>query len=251
MPLWIFAFCFTFKVIFTKNQGKRKELDCQLLSALCDFKASVFRFLYFCNDFFSQDIPQSQLKIFDTKYQLLIPTSTTQPISMKCNSISICICAFCIFFSAQVCAQNASLCRQAFSAAGESAERQSIHYDYTIGEAVVATFQTGAATLTQGFQQGEECSALVLGTDPTVDFSVLIYPNPTVDYIHFQYEGDAISDRIYIQVVDALGKSIALYEKNTVDFSEIDCRALQAGTYVLFFQDEAGKRLGTFPFVKI
>lgn len=62
-----------------------------------------------------------------------------------CLAIGLCCCLF------QLTAQE--LERQIFSTAGHSYS-ETIHVDYTIGEAVTSTFQ-GAFHNTQGFQQGE------------------------------------------------------------------------------------------------
>lgn len=150
-----------------------------------------------------------------------------------------------------LCAQSAELCRQVISTAGVSAERQNIHYDYTIGEPIVATLQSSANSLTQGFQQADDCTTITLSDVALPSFSVSIFPNPTADYVHVQYEGAERLASVLVHILDVSGQVIHTQTDATVDFAAIDCTAMAAGSYYLVFKNEVGAALGTFPFIKL
>jgi hypothetical protein len=76
----------------------------------------------------------------------------------------------------------------------------------TGGEAVVASKTSNSITLTQGFHQPLSKSAITsleqFGKD---EFSILVYPNPTSDYISIEITKDS-DINLQIEITDVLGK---------------------------------------------
>lgn len=105
----------------------------------------------------------------------------------------------------------------------------------TIGEmTMVETFSASSIILTQGFQQPEDFNVGII-TVAEPDWNITAFPNPTLDYVTVQLDGNNASN-VSLSLYDIAGKLIT-------DFGALQNPAgtmlnisnLAAGAYVLHF----------------
>jgi hypothetical protein len=95
---------------------------------------------------------------------------------------------------------------QVVSSSGGSGQNAQGSLDWTIGEAVTATVSSGNSTLTQGFQQ----PILTLITSQNENnflADVLVYPNPTADFVTLKFE-QGTSSHFNFKIFDMAGKLV-------------------------------------------
>lgn len=146
-----------------------------------------------------------------------------------------------------------NICRQVIGATGGSGLESGLRYDYTLGEAVVATFTAPdeSLTLTQGFHQ-PECATVDAGEAGLPDhWQIQAFPNPTSDHLTVAYvspEGGYLQGRI----IGVDGRLLSDWQ----DFADpsgarLDCGFLPAGLYLLELRDPLTQRSAVIRFVKI
>ena len=146
------------------------------------------------------------------------------------------ICIFFISFSANA--------QQVISSAGNTKTIKlggtEITVSWTIGEGVIATFETSNKNLTQGFHQPLLVDVIPTAVEGSQLLDMVAYPNPTYDKILFK-GGDP--DGIYhIRLVDKLGRVLEQKSVPAVDL-ELEMSKYNNGTYLIeVIEDNTEKR---------
>lgn len=142
--------------------------------------------------------------------------------------------------------------RSVIGAAGTSLSSASFEVDFTVGEAVVTTVESGSFVLTQGFQQGDLDLTGIEAPLLTVDYR--LYPNPTADRVQLDLQA-ARPVTLHLQWFDAQGRQVALPAETLRLGSQpqslhYDLSALATGTYLLRLTDDSGREGHTFRVVR-
>jgi len=77
-----------------------------------------------------------------------------------------------------------------------------------------------------------------------------IYPNPVINELRFELDGDRSQVRV-IQIVNNLGQLVKSYEVNKLDADVLDLRDLSAGMYNVKFVGAEASSLGTKQIIKL
>ncbi|RMG66547.1 MAG: T9SS C-terminal target domain-containing protein [Bacteroidetes bacterium] len=142
--------------------------------------------------------------------------------------------------------------RSVIGAAGTSLSSASYEVDFTVGEAVVTTVESGSFVLTQGFQQGDLATTGIDLPLLTVDYR--LYPNPTTDRVQLDLES-ARPVTLHLQWFDARGRQVDLPTRE-VQVSgasqtlSYDLSSLATGTYMLRLATPDGREGHTFRVVR-
>lgn len=159
----------------------------------------------------------------------------------------------CILVLATVAALPAqTLERSVIGAAGSSLSGATFQVDFTVGEAVVTTVESGSFVLTQGFQQGNLDLTGIEAPLLSVDYR--LYPNPTTAQVQLDLQA-AQPLTLHLQWFDAQGRQVALPAEKVRLGSQpqslhYDLRALATGTYLLRLTDDSGREGHTFRVVR-
>lgn len=136
--------------------------------------------------------------------------------------------------------------QEVVSTSGDFFDNTNGSVSWTLGETVIETFDAGDIMLTQGFQQGD-ISVSTLVNDPSLNFAIDAYPNPTSGYVNLELDLEETKGISYM----LLNMGGRLLEKRTVEGprSRIALHHLETGVYfVRVVQD--GNLLKTFKIVK-
>ncbi len=118
--------------------------------------------------------------------------------------------------------------------------------DWTMGEPVTVTFAVGSDMLTQGFQQPNLLATSINNVE--TDYSVLVFPNPSIDFIQLQFHN--LKQILTIDLFSSDGKLLQSKEVNTVSELQIDMSKYAAGTYLLSVKDSNSK-IKTYQVIKL
>ena len=149
------------------------------------------------------------------------------------------IIVICIFFIA-----SSASSQQVISSAGNTKTIKlggtEITVSWTIGEGVIATFETSNKNLTQGFHLPLMVEIFPTAIEGSQLLDMVAYPNPTYDKILFK-GGDP--DGIYhIRLVDKLGRVLEQKSVPAVDL-ELEMSKYNNGTYLIeVIEDNTEKR---------
>jgi hypothetical protein len=124
------------------------------------------------------------------------------------------------------------------SSSGGSGQSTQGSLAWTIGEPVTATMGNGSNTLTQGFQQPTLLIATALQNNPELK-ELLVYPNPTADYIIIKTAGNT-SQQFTYQIFDKTGKLVASGLSKAGN-NHISFQGLATGLYTLRLTDNQSK----------
>ncbi len=105
----------------------------------------------------------------------------------------------------------------------------------TIGEPITATLVGGNATLTQGFHQGTISITSV--REQLYEQNILVYPNPTVDMVQVQYDGDNAHWQLHTLDGKLITEGLLLQGNNSIDM-----KTLAQATYFLTITGADSKR---------
>lgn len=143
----------------------------------------------------------------------------------------------CISISLLIKAQT--VMPQVVATSGGSGQNAQGSLSWTVGQTVISTVSGGGATLTQGFQQ----PTLLLPTSQiTLDetLGLLIYPNPTADFVYLQTTANLSNTALQFSVFDATGKLVnqgnVVQQKTQVSFA-----GMAAGNYTISVNDKHSK----------
>jgi len=117
----------------------------------------------------------------------------------------------------------------------------------TMGETSTETYSNASGSITQGFQQ---CFIQIIpgASIETLNFDLLVYPNPTSDAITIKTNNGLI-DELSVSIYDSDGRAMDLIFLNS-SVSRIDLTNFRAGNYILQLKDRNQSTLRTFTIIK-
>lgn len=115
------------------------------------------------------------------------------------------------------------------SSAGDSFNNTSYQLDWSIGECVTATHSAGAYVITQGFHQNTYIITSV--EDLRADIEMLVYPNPTSDFINLKVESSKV-ESLQFTITDLSGK-VLQNGKFANQTEQIYFSSYAVGTYLI------------------
>ena len=118
---------------------------------------------------------------------------------------------------------------------------------YTVGEAVVATIQSGSTVLTQGFHQPQFITTAVKET--FLPGAVEVFPNPTDALVQVRLKEISL-ENIVVALHDAAGRTVAT-AKTGSHLWQADLSVVATGCYWLTVTDTKTKQSNLFKIVKI
>lgn len=142
--------------------------------------------------------------------------------------------------------------RSVIGSTGTYIENDSIAISMTVGESVIAPFQSGTLILLQGFHKGGE--GLSTSIEPeAVSVFYSFYPNPTSDQLFIQLEAERAVD-LQIRLLDMQGKladvPVQKHQRIQQLRTDLSLGNLPAGTYILQFLSEEQGPQQSFRIVK-
>ncbi|MCW3084749.1 MAG: hypothetical protein JWP12_2115 [Bacteroidetes bacterium] len=126
-------------------------------------------------------------------------------------------------------AKSQSVAPQVISTSGTSFSNASGQLDWTIGEPVTSALSASGNQLTQGFHQPNLVITAV--NDLAADYSVNVYPNPTVDYVTLHFNN--LKETLTIELYTTDGKLLESKQVNTLTDLQLSMADYAAGTYLL------------------
>ena len=131
------------------------------------------------------------------------------------------------------------------SCAGGSSASGNFKLDFTIGEVVSETFQSGNNVLTQGFHQ----TKLTVTNIDNIDFFIDIYlfPNPTDEFINIEIP--SYYNNLEIKFYDANGRLLKNFEQ-VYGVTKFDLSDFSQGIYYLIISLKENNQTKTFKIIK-
>jgi hypothetical protein len=128
---------------------------------------------------------------------------------------------------------------EVLSSSGGSGQSAQASIAWTIGEPVTTTVSDGTSTLTQGFQQP---TLLIATAQNEINelTSLLIYPNPTADYVTVKMDQATQSSYSY-RLFDSAGKLVS-EGKATSANPNISFQGLASGQYTISLLNQNSKQ---------
>ena len=128
---------------------------------------------------------------------------------------------------------------EVLSSSGGSGQSAQASIAWTIGEPVTTTVSDGTSTLTQGFQQP---TLLIATAQNEINelTSLLIYPNPTADYVTVKMDQATQSSYSY-RLFDSAGKLVS-EGKATSANPNISFQGLASGKYTISLLNQNSKQ---------
>ena len=128
---------------------------------------------------------------------------------------------------------------EVLSSSGGSGQTAQVSLAWTIGEPVTTTVSDGTSTLTQGFQQP---TLLIATAQNEINelTSLLIYPNPTADYVTVKMDQATQASYSY-RVFDSAGKLVS-EGKATSANPNISFQGLASGQYTISLLNQNSKQ---------
>jgi hypothetical protein len=121
------------------------------------------------------------------------------------------------------------------SSAGYDVVKDDHKLSYTIGEAVVVTFQKGNYILSQGFHQWPLVYISAIHTAAVPELEVNVYPNPATNYVNVYFSNYILSTDCIIEFYNIFGQKFQLpvsrNRNGSSEILQIELSALDRGTY--------------------
>lgn len=133
------------------------------------------------------------------------------------------------------------------NSAGGNAQGSGGSSSYSIGQTFVQSQSNGTASVLQGVQQAVVLTNL--GTSKLGNHIVLVYPNPTTDYLELQLS-KAPKWRYWFVLYDAHGKAVRKLSIDEV-LTTLHLGDLPAANYTACVYDEREQELQTFKIIKL
>ncbi len=122
--------------------------------------------------------------------------------------------------------------QQAIPAAGNNATGSGGSASYTIGQCNYTTTTSNTGSSCQGVQHPFEIYTLTgIENSKNLNVNLLVFPNPTVDFLTLRIEG-IISQKLHYIVIDNLGKIITQNILESKD-TKITLGTCTSGTYFI------------------
>lgn len=120
---------------------------------------------------------------------------------------------------------------------GNTLKSETGSISFSVGEVLNETFVNDTIALTQGMQQ-VSISITPVSIDSKLFEAILVYPNPTSDYLNIKVPDDEL---IQISLLSIEGKIILTKELNSSFIMNIS--SLQVGEYILLIQSKEEKSI--------
>ena len=123
--------------------------------------------------------------------------------------------------------------REVISSQGESVELDSgVYVTQTIGQHSVASYSIDNLTVQQGYQQSFWNSLINSNEEFNVD--ITFYPNPTIDYVNFNFSNLESSD-LNVLVFDYAGRVLITTKIDIENYkTKLDLSNLPSGSYLIY-----------------
>lgn len=123
--------------------------------------------------------------------------------------------------------------REVISSQGQSVELDSgIYVTQTIGQHSVASYSIDNLTIQQGYQQSFWNSLINSNEEFNVD--ITFYPNPTIDYVNFNFSNLESSD-LNVLVFDYAGRVLITTKIDIENYkTKLDLSSLPSGSYLIY-----------------
>ena len=123
--------------------------------------------------------------------------------------------------------------REVISSQGESVELDSgVYVTQTIGQHSVASYSIDNLTVQQGYQQSFWNSLINSNEEFNVDIN--FYPNPTIDYVNFNFSNLESSD-LNVLVFDYAGRVLITTKIDIENYkTKLDLSSLPSGSYLIY-----------------
>jgi hypothetical protein len=151
---------------------------------------------------------------------------------------------FIVFYVRTAVAQSIS--PDVISTSGTSFNDGTSQLDWTMGEPVTSTFISGSSMLTQGFHQPNLLITSINNIE--TDFSVTVFPNPTIDQVQLQFQN--LKDAVTIDLLSAEGKLLQSQNIKTKEDVMFDMSTYPTGTYLLSVKGLHSK-IKTYKIIKL
>lgn len=141
---------------------------------------------------------------------------------------------------------SASWAQQSVHTSGGEAVGAGGSSSYSVGQTVYTTNSNASGSVAQGVQHAYEIFAVGV-SEVLVDFSMLVFPNPTTDGVSISI-GNYQNEALEFQLFDLQGK---LLDKGTINSAEtlVDMQNLATSSYMLNVYQN-GKIVQSFKIVK-
>ncbi len=138
-----------------------------------------------------------------------------------------------IFFMFTLFTFSQEIQREVISSQGQSVELDSgIYVTQTIGQHSVASYSIDNLTIQQGYQQSFWNSLINSNEEFNVD--ITFYPNPTIDYVNFNFSNLESSD-LNVLVFDYAGRVLITTKIDIENYkTKLDLSSLPSGSYLIY-----------------
>ena len=138
-----------------------------------------------------------------------------------------------IFFMFTLFTFSQEIQREVISSQGQSVELDSgIYVTQTIGQHSVASYSIDNLTVQQGYQQSFWNSLINSNEEFNVD--ITFYPNPTIDYVNFNFSNLESSD-LNVLVFDYAGRVLITTKIDIENYkTKLDLSSLPSGSYLIY-----------------
>jgi len=139
-----------------------------------------------------------------------------------------------------------SLSPDVIATAGTSFNDGTSQLDWTMGEPFTSSFSAGSDVLTQGFHQPNLLATSINNVE--TNYSLLVYPNPSIDYIQLQFQN--LKETVTVDLLSSDGKLLQSSLVNTASELQMDMSKYAAGAYLLSVKDSHSK-VKTYQVIKL
>ncbi|MCB2205770.1 T9SS type A sorting domain-containing protein [bacterium] len=130
---------------------------------------------------------------------------------------------------------------------GGYARTASMSISWTVGQTAVATHQSHAGTISEGFQQA--FLSVIPIREESIPFSLDLYPNPTRYSVLVRMAG--VDEDMTLVVYDLLGSEVMRENVRSGDqVTRLTFDSMPSGLYMLAAFSGKGKQLGLYKIVK-
>ncbi len=132
-------------------------------------------------------------------------------------------------------ATSQSISKQVVATSGNTLSNATHQLTSTVGEPIIGLKST-TVSINQGFLAGAATNSTFSVQDLVQDQSIKIFPNPVVDWVHFNIPNNR--DNVLVIVYDASGKQVAQQPINATK-QTLNLSHIASGMYVaqLFFKN--------------
>ena len=119
------------------------------------------------------------------------------------------------------------------SSQGKNVELDSgVYVTQTIGQHSIASYSVDNLTVQQGYQQSFWGS--LINNNEEFSMDITFYPNPTIDYVNFNFSNLESSD-LNVLVFDYAGRVLITTKINIENYkTKLDLSSLPSGSYLIY-----------------